>query len=91
MAGKNILLLRQLVKGFWQPWFLLEKKFIDKEGKKIALRNTLRELIFAGTNFCGFCGFGLKPQNLVPIKLLSTYELQKLIPAKFFKIGHPQK
>ena len=24
---------------------------------------TLRELIFAGTNFCGFCGFGPKPQN----------------------------
>ena len=23
--------------------------------------NTLRELIFAGTNFCGFCGFGLVP------------------------------
>ena len=29
---------------------------------------TLRELIFAGTNFCGFCGFGPKPQNQVPAK-----------------------
>ena len=24
---------------------------------------TLGELFFAGTNFCGFCGFGQKPQN----------------------------
>ena len=30
---------------------------------------TLRELIFAGTNFCGFCGFGPKPQNQVPAKI----------------------
>ena len=29
---------------------------------------TLRELIFAGTNFCSFCGFWPKPQNLVPAK-----------------------
>ena len=31
--------------------------------RALPVTNTLREPIFAGTNFCGFCGFGSKSQN----------------------------
>ena len=30
---------------------------------------TLRELIFAGTNFCGFCGFGPETAKLSSHKI----------------------
>ena len=33
------------------------------------LINYTHIMYLKGTNFCGFCGFGPKPQNLVPAKI----------------------
>ena len=53
--------------------FILALLITSKHGIEgvtlITLINTLRELIFAGTNFCGF---EPKPQNLVPAKFFKS-------------------
>ena len=59
-----------------------------------AYRVTSKELIFAGTNFCGFCGFGLKLQTYKFLQNVSNAKyIGRIIHRMaliFFQVRNPQ-
>ena len=57
----------------------------------VRIVSTLREIIFAGTDFHGFRGFLSNPRKLIPAKNLFCLKPRKLVPAKLVKNFDPQK